>query len=411
MHILFVTHYYEPSGGAAATRLSDLARRLCAHGHRVTVLTGMPHYPQGRIDEAYRGRMAHIEMRDGVQVIYTWLWATASPRISRKLVSQLSLMLSVLLRGIPLPRPDVTFIEAQPIFTGVAGRIISRLKGVPYVLNVSDLWPDHLLSVGALQADDTVYKMARSVVDSGYRGAAAITALSPAWTEKITDYLNSPPDAEKVYTILRGVDVEHFRPLPNEQVQPFRETYNLADKKVISVIGTFATQYDFASMLDVAERLQQRDDVRFMLIGTGSQQAYVQERSQELSNVRLIDWLPHDAMPLAWNASTVTMWAMRDEDLYRGTIPARFYEALSCGIPVVAAQGGACRQLLEESEAGLVVAPGDSAALADNVTRLLVDAPLHQQMRKNARQFALENFSFKATAEQYLAILERVQSG
>ena len=220
MDILFVTHYYEPSGGAAATRLSDLARRLQKQGHRVTVITGMPHYPQGRIEDAYRGQIARVEMRDGVHVIYTWLWTTNSPRISRKLISQLSLMVSALLRGVSLPRPDVTFIEAQPIFTGLAGRMISRLKGAPYVLNVSDLWPDHLLSVGALQETDLIYRTARAVVDSGYRNAAAITTLSPAWTETIIGYLNHTDSArDKTHTILRGVDVERFRPLPADNVQ------------------------------------------------------------------------------------------------------------------------------------------------------------------------------------------------
>jgi glycosyltransferase involved in cell wall biosynthesis len=409
MHILFVTHYYEPSEGAAAVHLAELARRLYRQGNQVTVLTGMPHYPQGRIAGDYRGKFWHVEHRDGVRVIYVWLWATASPRISRKLFSQLTMMLSLLFRGLFIRPPDVTYIEAQPIFTGIAGRIISRLKGAPYVLNVSDLWPDHLLSVGALQEDDTTYRIARAVVDSGYRGADAITTMSPFWTEKVIDYIRDDAASHKVHTILYSVDVERFRPLPAEAVQTFRQAHDLGEQKIISVIGTFATQYDFAAMLDVAESLEGRDDVLFLLIGTGSQREYVQQRSQHISSVRLIDWLPHEDMPLAWNASTVTMWAMRDEALYRGTIPARFYEALACGTPVAAAQDGACRQLLEESEAGLVVAPGDVTALANSVTRLLDDAPLRERMNEKARQFALENFSFEATTQQYLRVFKAVQ--
>ena len=153
MHILFVTHYFEPSSGAAATRLSALARRLLARGHQITVLTTMPHYPKGEIDTDYRGRFVKVEERDGLRVIYVWLWATPSAKISRRLVSQLSFMLTSALRGISLQKPDVVFIEAQPIFTGLAGRIIADMKRVPYMLNISDLWPDHLLSVGALSTE------------------------------------------------------------------------------------------------------------------------------------------------------------------------------------------------------------------------------------------------------------------
>ena len=149
--------------------------------------------------------------------------------------------------------------------------------------------------------------------------------------------------------------------------------HHLGDKTIVSVIGTFATQYDFPAMLRVAEQLQGRDNVLFLLIGTGSQQAYVQARSHELDNVRVMDWLPHEQMPLAWNASAVTMWALRDEALYRGTIPARFYEALACGTPVVAAQSGTCRVLLDESGAGLTVAPGQVDALRVALEHLLDD--------------------------------------
>jgi glycosyltransferase involved in cell wall biosynthesis len=177
---------------------------------------------------------------------------------------------------------------------------------------------------------------------------------------------------------------------------------------IVPVIGTFATQYDFPAMLTVAEQLQARDDVLFLLIGTGSQQEYVEARSRELDNVRLMDWLPHDEMPLAWNASALTMWALRDETLYTGTIPARFYEALACGTPVAAAQAGTCRDLLQESGAGLTVAPGQVDGLRDAVVRLLDDAAQREQAAQQARRYALERFSFEAVAQQYEAIFASI---
>lgn len=287
----------------------------------------MPHYPKGEIDESYRGRFVKVEERDGLRVIYVWLWTTPSAKISRRLISQLSFMLTGSLRGIPLQKPDVIFIEAQPIFTGLAGRIIADLKRVPYVLNISDLWPDHLLSVGALSADSNVYKIARSVVDAGYRGASAIVTMSPKWTEKVVGYLGGR--SEKVTTILRGVDTKRFHPLSAEDIQAFMQKYGLdTGKKWVSFLGTFATQYDFEMTLDIAKHFAMREDVGFVFIGAGTQGEKVQERinNGDLANVRLIDWVSHDEMPSAWNLSTVNFWAMRDEELYTGTVPAKLYE-------------------------------------------------------------------------------------
>src|SRR5690606_37738563 len=121
MHILLVTTYYEPDSGAAAVRLSRLAKALVRRGHQVTVLTTLPHYPQGRIAERYQKAWAVEQNRSGVRVVRVWLWATPSPRISRRLISQMSFMLSAALRGLTLPRPDVVLIEAQPVFTSLAG--------------------------------------------------------------------------------------------------------------------------------------------------------------------------------------------------------------------------------------------------------------------------------------------------
>src|SRR5690606_24447550 len=126
----------------------------------------------GRIAEGYRRKLAVVEVRDGLRIIRTWLWATSSPKISRKLISQNTFMLTAALRSLGIPRPDVVFIEAQPIFTSLAGVFYCRLKRVPYLLNVSDLWPDHLLSVGALAESHPIYRAARWLVNSIYRRAA-----------------------------------------------------------------------------------------------------------------------------------------------------------------------------------------------------------------------------------------------
>lgn len=408
MHILFVTHYFEPSSGAAATRLSALARRLLARGHQITVLTTMPHYPKGEIDANYRGRFVKVEERNGLRVIYVWLWANPSNKISRRLISQLSFMLTGSLRGIGLQKPDVVFIEAQPIFTGVVGRIIADMKGVPYVLNISDLWPDHLLSVGALSADSRVYKIARSVVDAGYRGASAIVTMSPKWTEKVIDYLGG--ESEKVTTILRGVDTQRFQPLSREKIAPFMQKYNLdTSKKWVSFLGTFATQYDFEMTLDIAKHFSARKDIGFLFIGAGTQGEKVQERihNGDLPNVRLIDWVSHEEMPFAWNASTINFWAMRDEELYYGTVPAKLYEALACGTPIAAAQGGEAADIIRKSGGGLMVNPSDKVGLSAIIGHLLDDELLCESCSENGRDYALSNFDFDVVAEQYEKVLQR----
>ncbi|GAB4527194.1 MAG: glycosyltransferase family 4 protein [Anaerolineae bacterium] len=395
MRLLIITTYYAPDSGAAAVRLTRLARILARRGHEVTVLTTLPHYPQGRIADAYRGKHATVEWRDGVQVVRAWLYATPSPRISRKLISQNSFMLSALMAGLGIEQPDVMLIEAQPVFTSFAGVLLSRLKRVPYVLNVSDLWPDHLLSVGTLTATHPIYRMARTAVDLTYRGASAIVTLSPAWAQTITGYIG---ETDKLHVIYNGVDLERFR--PGLDAAAFRTRYDLGDAPLVTFIGTFATQYDFDAMVEVVRRLPA---VQFAFIGSGSQGEKV--AGFNLPNLRQIPWIAHEEMPQAWAASALTYWVMRPAALYRGTIPAKLYEALASGVPVIAGIEGAGAEMIDLSGGGISLPIGDLDCLMDAIAALLADDDLRGRYSAFARSYAEAMFNPERVADAYEAVL------
>lgn len=399
MHILFITTYFEPDSGAAAVRLSRLARGLLAKGHCITVLTTMPHYPLGKITDAYRGKFAIREDRDGMTTIRTWLWATSSPKISRKLVSQISFMMTAFLRGIFIQRPDVIFIEGQPVFTNFAGVMLSIIKRRPYLLNISDLWPQHLLSVGALTEKSWIYRLTLWMVKRTYARAKAIIALSPAWAHTIKTMVTHP---QKVGVILNGVDLDKFH--PSVDATPFIRRYNLpTDKKIITFIGTFATQYDFDALFAVAEYFIRRDDVVFAFIGGGTQAEKI--TTAHLPNVVNINWVSHADMPSAWRISALTIWAMRPAPLYEGTIPAKFFEATASGVPIVAAQTGIIATLIHEHGLGIVVPVGDVDGMIGAIARLLDDEALRMDCANKARTYAEAHFSPARVIDAYETVL------
>ncbi|MBL8166212.1 MAG: glycosyltransferase family 4 protein [Anaerolineae bacterium] len=402
MRILLVTNYFEPDQGAASIILTRLAKRLHARGHEVTVLTSLPNYPYGRVLDGYRGKFAVVEERDGVRVVQTWLWATPSPRISRKFISQISFMLTAVLRGLFLPRPDVMLVEAQPIFTNLAGVLLSRLKRVPYVLDVHDLWPDHMLSVGALTADHPVYRVARWLVDRTYFGASGIIALTPYLEKVIQGYLGS---GEKTRTVYSGVDLERFR--PDIDGTAFRQRHNLGSARVIAYIGTLGTAYDCLTMLETAKRFVERSDVLFVIMGTGTQQQVVRERlaQGDLPNVRWIEWVDYGEIPQAWAATDIAFWALHNHPLHRGAIGTKMYEALACGVPVAVALEGVVADVLAASGAGLSVPFEDVEALAAAVRRLLDEPNFYEQCSQNARAYAEQHFDANKAVEAYETML------
>ncbi len=405
MHIWLITHYFEPDSGAAAVRLTRLAKLLHARGHQVTVLTTMPHYPQGQIAKGYDRKFCITEDQDGLRVIQTWLWATPSPNIVWRLISQVSFMFTCTIRGLFLKRPDVVLIEGQPVFTALAGWFLSRFKRVPYVVNVSDFWPEYLLAVGVVTETHPIYRLFRAQVNLIQRGAKGIITLYPPLVESIEKRIGKMDNIRVIYN---AVEMQRFR--PNLNTSSFREKYELGETKLVSFVGTFGTHIDFEVMLDVAANFNERKDVRFVFIGTGGRREQVEERLAhgDLSNAQWIGWIEHSEMPLAWNASHLTFWAIHDHELYRNILQSKIYEAMACGTPVAIAVEGITTDLVERSGGGVTVSFGDKEGLITAIERLLDDNTFHKQCSQNARTYAEANFDPEKVAAAYEEILVRV---
>jgi glycosyltransferase involved in cell wall biosynthesis len=404
MRIWILTQFYPPEFGAAAIRLSRLARLLAADGHAVTVLTGMPNYPEGVIPPAYRGRLLSRETLDGVQVERVWVYASPSKGTRARLLNQFSFMALSALRGLFLRRPDVILVESHPLFVSLTGGWLRWWKRVPVVLNVSDLWPESAVATGALRADSLMVKIAARVERWVYRDAAHVVGLTEGVVEGILRVL---PQPERVTLIKNAVDLVAFRPATAKARAEARQHYGLGERFCVVHVGNMSLTYDFDIMLDTAAALP---EALFIFAGGGSQAERVQAqaRARGLSNVTFTGVLPHDAMPGLWAAADACLVALGDHSVAGGTRPAKLYEALATGTPIVAAIRGEGAALLAESSAGVVVPVGNREAMIAAL-RALKDSP-EQRARMSAagRAYAETALAPERVERAYLDIFERV---
>ncbi|MEQ8676824.1 MAG: glycosyltransferase family 4 protein [Aggregatilineales bacterium] len=403
MRILFITHYYAPDSGAAANRLTQLAEALHARGHEVTVLTTMPHYPTGIIPDKYRGRFTFIEERNGVRVIQIWLWVTQSPKISRRLISQLSFMLTCAVRGMFVRRPDVIFIENQPIFTGVAGWFISKVKRRPYMLNVSDYWPEYLVVSGVVKEQSRIYQVFKGLANLTQRGAGGIVAMLDDLLKRIEHRLGTVKNGRVIHN---GIDLKRFH--PNVDASQFRQKYTLGNYRLVTFLGGLGPHIDLETMLEATKLVTGYDDVRFLFVGTGAQKNTLIEALQKpkFSHCLHIEWLGTDEIPAFWGATGIHFWALHDNELDKMRFQAKLYEALATGTPTVIAVDGLMSEVLAEHDMGLTVAPSDATGLANAIKMLLDDAELSQKIRDNARHYAETNLDFDKVVAAYEMMLK-----
>ena len=178
MKLAILTQYYPPEVGAPQSRLLALAREFVRRGHQVSVLTAMPNYPTGTLHRGYR-RMFLREERDGVRVIRTFIWPTQQTGLVPRLASYFSFVLSAALFGsIYLDAPDYILVESPPLFLGLTGVLLSRLKRARMVFNVSDLWPESAVRLGLLRPGSAAYRLGASLERFCYRHAWLVTGQS-----------------------------------------------------------------------------------------------------------------------------------------------------------------------------------------------------------------------------------------
>jgi len=403
LHILLVTHYFAPDGGAAAVRLTRLAQALITRGHRVTVLCPMPHYPQGRIRSDYRGAWTRQETLNGVRVVRAWHWATPSRSIGLRLISQLSFMLMAGLRGLALPRPDVLFVENQPVFSALAGWWLSKVKRRPYVVNVSDYWPEYLVAVGVTRETSLIYRAFKALVNLTQRQARAIVALLPDILTSIQARIGPHPQA---HTIMNATDLSRFR--PDVDTAAFRARHGLGQARLVTFAGTLGNHIDLATMLAAAARFTDQPDVLFLFLGTGIHRDALQ--GQDLPNLRWVDWVDHEDMPAAWAASYLTFWAVHDNATNRISLQSKVYEAMASGVPLVVAVEGVLSQLIARSGAGQTVPFGDVDALTEALARYIHHPDQRQQAAQAARAYAEQHFDFAELVLRYEAVLHEAAS-
>lgn len=405
VRLWILTQYYPPEIGAAAVRLSRLARDFAMSGHQVTVITSVPNYPTGIIPDAYKGKLFYTEWLDGITVIRVRVFASPKKGARQRLANQISFMLLAALRGTSLAQPDAIIVESHPLFVCLAGGWLKRVKRANILLNVSDLWPESAVATGALSENSLLVKLAKPVEKWAYRDAAHIVGMTGGVVEGIIAVDGKP---DHVTRIQNAVDLATFRPCSDSERRAARTRFGLDPTRFVVVhVGNMSLTYDFDLMLNAAAQLP---DVLFHFVGGGSQFEYVQNgvRERNLSNVILSGVLSHDQMPGVWASADATLIALRDHSVAGGTLPAKMYEGLATGTPVVAAIRGEGESLLREAGAGVIVPIGNLPAMVNALAALANDGALRLKLSQAGRRYAEQHLSPERVKQAYLSLLKKV---
>jgi colanic acid biosynthesis glycosyl transferase WcaI len=399
LQVLFLTAYYPPEVGAAQTRTHELALRLSGTGYDVSVLTSFPSYPSGVVPKEWRGKFFWKGSEEGIGIYRVWSFTSPGGRFLVRLLNNLTFSFFASLIGLWLSRPDVIVVESHPLFTGVAAIVLSWLKRVPFVLNVSDLWPESAVQIGALKNPALIW-LGEKLEQLLYRRAATILAMTGGiWNKIRRDGYDS-----KVLLFRNAVDCDVFR--PGVDGAGMRAQLGIApDAFMVLYAGTFGMFNDTKSILETAGQFQRENNskVQFVFAGDGNEKRKLQDFANQhgLANVRFVGAFPKGAIPALLGASDCVVIALPNLGFLRGTLPRKLFEAMACAKPVIlAAAAGEAEQVLTTAEGGIVVAPENCGQIHDAVLQLATNPVQTREMGESGRHYVQEHFSQDKRAKE-----------
>ena len=317
MRILVVSQYFWPEN----FRINDLVKEWVQRGHQVTVLTGIPNYPAGKVFDAYQAQPNAFAIYEGAEVVRVPMLPRGTGGL-RLMLNYLSFVVGSgifgpwRLRGKPV---DVIFVfEPSPVTVGLPAVWLGRVKKAPVVFWALDLWPETLAAIGVVRSP-RVLSWVGSLVRHIYNRCTMVLGQSRGFLSSIARYCDDkakiryfPSWAEDVFT--------------NVSVKPAPEVPEWADGFTVLFAGNIGEAQDMPAVLDAAERLKDNASIRWVMVGDGRKsdwlQAEVVRRGLD-KQVLLPARFPVERMPSFYAHADALLVSLKRDPVFSMTIPGK----------------------------------------------------------------------------------------
>ena len=390
MKILVVCQHYYPE----PFRLPDICETLVRRGHSVTVVTGTPNYPEGKIYSGYEKGQKADEVINGVRVHRCPL----IPRKTGAFFRVLNYYSFVISSELYLRREkedyDVVFVnQLSPVMMAQAALSWAKRHGKKCVLYCLDQWPESLLA-GGIKKDSLIYKVFLQVSRRIYRSTDDLLVSSRGFVSYFRDVL--------------GLTHKNIRYLPQYAEDMFDDLLPAAETKEnvdFLFAGTVGALQSVETIVEAARLLQDEKQIRLHIVGGGIALDHCKTLAEGLTNITFHGRRELAEMPAFYTMADVMMITLKDDLILSSTLPGKVQTYMAAGKPVVGAIGGETAAVVnEEAKCGICCKPEDAQALAEAIRRLAADRELRVRCGENARRYYQEYFR----KEQFFTMLEKV---
>lgn len=415
MRILLVHQYFLEKDDGGGSRFNEMTRVWEEQGHDITVLAGMVHYSTGKKRYIYKGKfILKDQYSKKITVLRCHVSEAYNVNFLGRLWAYFSFVFSSIYAGLfkAEGKFDVIVVTSPPLFVGITAYLLSRIKKMPLVFEVRDLWPESAIDTGVLK-NKTIIKLAYWFEAFIYRKAQLINVLTPAFRDKLVNEKGVP--ADKVIFIPNAADFSISDKILNSDFdrESFRKENGLDGKTVITYVGAHGVANHLIQVIDTAEIMQGKNNVLFQLIGSGMQKDMLKEEvtKRNLTNVKFVDPVPKTEVFKYILASDYGTSVLKKVDTFKTIYSNKTFDYMACKRPIFMVIDGVSRKLVEDAKCGVFVEPENPIGFAKQIE-------LSENKNKNelieqgesGYRYAKEHFDRDALAIKYLTNLKRMAS-
>jgi len=405
MHILFLTDNFPPEGNAPATRTYEHAREWVKLGHKVTIITGAPNFPEGKVFDGYKNRWYSKSELNGIEVRRVKTYITANEGFAKRILDFMSFMVTSFFAGLFQKKPDIIVATSPQFFCACSGWLLSVFKRTPFVFELRDIWPASITAVGVMK-DSFVIRMLEKIELFLYNKADFIISVTHSFKKEL---IKRGVNGNKIDVVLNGVDLTKYEPVEGKD-QRLAKQYNLENKFVAGYVGTHGMAHGLESIVAVAEQLKDYPDIIIVFAGGGANRKKVVDlvNKKKLKNVVLIDQQPKEIMSRIWSLCDISLVPLKNCELFKTVIPSKIFECMAMGIPtLMSVPEGEATDIIKKANSGLTVEPENVDKIVEGILKLKNDSVLYGQLRQSSIAIASQ-FSRELKAKEMLRIFNKV---
>ena len=409
MNVLLIHQYFLEEDDPGGSRWNELTRVWTEMGHTVTVLGGMIHANGKEKKAEYKGRH-FVKKRQGAVTVWRCHVSEAyNKHFIGRLWGYFSFMFSSAYAGLFKAKGkfDVVIVTSPPLFVGASGFVISRLRRMPFVFEVRDLWPESAIDTGVL-TNKMVIRLAYWVEGFIYKKAKLINVLTPAFYKSLRDKKGIAE--KKLIQISNASDFSLSEKLLTDfDRDAFRREHNMEGKFVITYVGAHGVANHLEQVLDAGDALKDTN-VLFLLIGQGMEKDRLMKLADErkVTNVRFLDSVPKAEVFRYIIASEMGASVLKRVDTFKTVYSNKTFDYMSCKKPILMAIDGVSRELLEDAGAGTYVEPENTSEYNRIIRKYLAQPELLKIQGESGYKYAKENFDREVLAKKYIGYISEI---